>query len=344
MRREVDRRTLLRLSAAGLLLSACQRAGGDSALPGLPDLPAPSPSPLPSPPPPPEVYLPLQGESIPNGKRTAARFVQALTTADDERTAEAAVARALDLTGTGFDADAVTARAAPLFTDLYSRGTILYPQVGGLVPNAPEAKTAAVMVVARQVLTSRSGRTKDVVRTFDVRLAVQGGVWRVVDLPSVGGEPVDRPDDLDPRAVRVLDDERVDLPDTARWDVHAGRVSLDLLDVLGAAARVAPVAVAVLQTSHPTNVFGTDRVSEHTQGRAVDIWRIGGRPLVQTGAASGPAREVLRGAYADRRLSQAGSPFGSDLDGPRRRRSFVNLVHKDHLHLAVKGAGPAGPE
>lgn len=338
----LDRRSLLRLSAAGLLLAGCQR-GGSTGLPSLPGLSRPKPSPLP-PPPPPLPYVPLPGEPIPNGKKVAAAFVQALMTGDRERDAQAAVSRALAFTGTGFDATAATTRAAPLFSDVFTRGTIVYPQIGGLVPNSPSASTAAVMVVVQQTLTSTSGKAKDVVRTVDVRLAVQGGRWRVVDVPSVGGEPVDRPADLDPRAAAVLDDGRISLPDTARWDVHAGKVSFDLLDVLARAAQTAPVAVAVLRTAHPYNVFGTDRVSEHTQGRAVDVWRIGGQPVVSTGAGSGPAGQVLRDAYADSRLSQAGSPVGSDLDGPRRRRSFVNLVHKDHLHLAVRGAGAAGPE
>lgn len=231
-----------------------------------------------------------------------------------------------------------------MFSDAYSRGTIVYPQIGGLVPDSPQATTAAVLVVARQTVTSRSGRSTERVRTFDVRLQVNEGQWRVSALVSVGGEPVDRPADLDPRAARVLDDPRIELPDTARWDVHAGRISLDLLDLLAAVAAVAPVSVAVLRTAHPRNVFGTDRVSNHTEGRAVDIWQIGGQPVVTTGAAGGAAGAVLRAAYADPRLSQAGSPTGSDLDGPRRRRSIVNLVHKDHLHLAVRGAGAPAPE
>lgn len=289
-------------------------------------------------------YVPLAGEPIPNGKQVAADFVQALTTADGETTPDAALARAVPLTADGFDPTAAIALAAPLFSDAYSRGTIVYPQIGGLVPDSPQATTAAVLVVARQTVTSRSGRSTERVRTFDVRLQVNQGQWRVSALVSVGGEPVDRPADLDPRAARVLDDPRIELPDTARWDVHAGRISLDLLDLLAAVAAVAPVSVAVLRTAHPRNVFGTDRVSNHTEGRAVDIWQIGGQPVVTTGAAGGAAGAVLRVAYADPRLSQAGSPTGSDLDGPRRRRSIVNLVHKDHLHLAVRGAGAPAPE
>lgn len=101
------------------------------------------------------------------------------------------------------------------------------------------------------------------------------------------------------------------------------------------------MSVAVLRTGHPLNVFGTARLSEHAQGRAVDVWRIAGQPVVTTGAGAGPAGQVLRTALSDPRLSQAGSPVGSDLDGAGRRRSFVDLVHTDHLHLAARRSGAA---
>lgn len=223
-----------------------------------------------------------------------------------------------------------------------SNGEIVYPQVGGLLPLGPGATSAVMMVVVRQQLLTPGRSVYEVVRTFDVRLAVENGSWKVAELASVGGEPVDRPADLDPRAVRVLDHGQLDLPDTAVWDIHAGRISFGLLDLLaGLADVVSPVSVAVLQTGHPVNVFGTDRVSKHAEGRAVDIWRVGGQPVVTVGAATGPAAEALRRAFADPRLGQAGSPEGSDLDGPGRR-SFNDLVHKDHLHLAVGRAASGG--
>ena len=278
---------------------------------------------------------------MPNCKKAAADFVQALTTGEGRAGPEAGIARAMSLTGSGFDADQAAAVARPIFADVLSRGEIVYPQLGGLVPISPGARSASVMVIVRQQLISASGRSRDEVRVCDVRLGVQDGQWRVVELASVGGEPVNRPDVLDPRAARALDDARIELPDSARWDVHAGRISLNLLDILAAAAGQAPVSVTVLRSGHPRNVFGSTRVSDHTEGRAVDVWRIAGQPLVNTGASTGPAERVLRTAFASQVLAQAGSPVGSDLDGPSRRRSFVNLVHQDHLHLAARGRGAA---
>jgi len=266
----------------------------------------------------------------------AAGFLERLTEGT-EGGAEDAVARALPLTGVGFDVRQAAVTAAPLFSEPAVRGEIVYPQLGGLDPMGPGARTASIMAIVRHRLTAKGGAERDEVRVCDVRLAVQEGRWRVVDLVSVGGQPVDRPGELDPRASAVLDDPAIELPDTARWDIHAGRVDVDLLEVLAQAARSAPVSVTVLISGHPLNVFGTERLSDHSSGRAVDLWRIGGQAIVDSGPASDLTGQVQRAAFADPRVSQIGSPFGSDLDGPGVRRSFVNLVHTDHLHLAVRG-------
>lgn len=285
--------------------------------------------------PPASRYVPLAGEPVPNAKQVAADFVAALTTRRSGQRPEDALAAAAAFTGTGFDAAAALATSGPLFPEPVAVGEVVYPQVGGLVPLGPGATSAVMMVVVRQRLLTPRRSTYDVVRTLDVRLAVQEGQWRVVELASAGGEPIDRPVDLDPRAVRALDHPALELPDTAVWDVHGRLISLDLLDLLATLADRTPFSVAVLRTGHPVNVFGTDRVSNHTEGRAADVWRVAGTPVVTSGAAATAAGEVLDAALADPRLGQAGSPEGSDRDGGGRR-SFTDLVHKDHLHLAVR--------
>lgn len=343
----MDRRTLLRIAGASLLLAGCRPADED---PGAqqptgspPKSRKASPKPSPTPPAlaPPQPYVPLAQEPLPQSKQVAADFVLAITTRTRGQQPADAFAAAAAFTGTGFQGDRALAIAAPLFIEPVSAGDIVYPQFAGLSPLTADARRAAIMVVVRQRILTPAGTSTQTVRVCDVRLEVQEGSWRVVELASIGGEPVDRPAGLDPRAVRVLDDARIELPDTARWDVHAGRISLDLLDVLAVAAASAPVAVTVLRSGHPPNVFATTRISNHTQGKAVDVWRIGGQPVVATGAATGPARAVLDAALGDRRLRQAGSPEGSDLDGAKRR-SFTDLVHSDHLHLAVGGSSASG--
>lgn len=338
---ELDRRSLLRLGAACLALTACSSeparpAAGPSAAPPPTRPPAPSPSPSPTLATAPR-WAPLAAEPLPELKQAAADFVQALASRDaGVRPEDALAAAGAPL----LDGGAALAVAAPLFAEARSRATVVYPQFGGLAPDGPGAVEACVMVVVRQTLVAASGATQDQVRTCDVRLSRRSGGWQVTGLVSVGGEPVDRPGGLDPATAAVLDDPRLELPDSARWDVHAGRIARDVLQVLRDAAARAPVSVAVLRSGHPEQVFGTDRLSDHTRGRAVDVWAVGGAPVVGQRLDAGPVRAVLEGALADPRVRQAGSPPGTDLDGPARRRSFANLVHSDHLHLAT-GAAPA---
>jgi hypothetical protein len=347
----VDRRRALRLLGAGLLgglaATGCRSDAGSSAGSGsgtaAPARPTPTPTPTPSRPPtlpPVPAWQPLPAEPLPGLKRAAADFVQGLATRSGGARPEDAMASVAGLSAPGFDTGAALAVAAPLFDAPVSSGEIVYPQFGGLVPNGPRASEGAVMVVLRQRRLSATGTVGEVVRTVDVRLRVVEGAWRVVELASVGGEPVDRPDVLDPTALAVLDDPRIELPDSARWDVHAGRIAPEVLAVLADAAGRAPLSVAVLRAGHPDNVFGSSRLSDHTRGRAVDVWAVGGVPVVAQPTVGSPYRAVLEGAFADPRVRQTGSPDGSDLDGGGRR-SFTDTVHADHLHLATTGTPPS---
>jgi hypothetical protein len=343
----LDRRSLLKLAACTVALAACGRqptSVSDAAAPvgPAPTTPPAAPPPPPPPPAPPAVppvarYAPLPGEVLPELKQVASDFVQALTTRQPGMAPEDVVVAALAYVSPRLDADRTAAVAAPLHEAGVSSGEIVYPQYGGLAPDGTGAQRASIMVVVRQRLLSPGGQLTAVTRTCDVRLSRTGarGGWQVTDLLSVGGEPVDRPAGLAPEAVAVLDDPRIELPDSARWDVHAGRVGTPLLSVMSEAAARAPIGVAVLQTGHPVHVFDTRNTSAHTVGRAVDVWRVGDVAVVGQAVVGSPMRAVLDGAFADRRVTQTGSPDGTDLDGPAGRRSFTNTVHSDHLHIAV---------
>lgn len=338
----MSRRNLFRLAAASIVVTGCR--GTQPPADARPPEPPASPSrarPTPTPDLVPAArYVPLAGEPVPDAKQVASDFVQALTTHRPGQRPEDALATVAGLTGIRFVSAAALRAAAPLFAEQESVGRIVYPQVGGLIPLGPGAQRACIMVVVEQESRTRGGARVKTVRACDVRLRVEQGVWRIDELVAAGGEPVERPDGLDPRVTRALDNARLELPDSARWDVHAGRISPELLAVLDAGTAGAVLSVAVLSTGHPENVFGTKRTSDHTVGRAADVWRVAGTPVVTSGAAAGPTRAALEAFAADRRVKQTGSPVGSDLDGPGRRRSFTDLVHRDHLHVAV-GAVPA---
>ena len=289
-------------------------------------------------------YEPLAQEGFPGAKRLAGRFVQALGTygeADDPRDVVIAAAGRRHRT---FDVREAVRRATPMFIPrAASTAEIVYPQLGGLDPHA-DPDRAAVMVVVRQTIDGPDGRTR-VTRTVDVRLRVSGGEWTVAALKSTGGTAVPRPRDLPAPAVEVLDDVRIDLPDSARWDIHSGAIDERLLVVMRRMADLFPYSVTVLRSGHPRKVFGASSTSNHTVGRAVDIWAVDGTPVVQQHAGitysesdvvradrKRPAFRATQTMLRTADLSEIGSPWNLD---PSGQPSFTDPVHQDHLHVAV---------
>ena len=204
---------------------------------------------------------------------------------------------------------------------------IHYPQMAGLA-----GERAAVMVVTR--LRWRQGGAESAeVRTIDVRLARSASTWRVVDIASLGGDPVEVPAQVSPAARRVLDHSRIELPDSAVWDIAAGRISEKVLTTLADLADAHDVKVAVLSSGHPVNVFGLNRTSNHIRGRAVDVWYLDG-PVVERRDPAGPLRPVLQDLLA-RGVTELGAPFDVDAGAGA---NFANLVHQDHLHIGYDAA------
>ena len=290
-------------------------------------------TPAPTAPPTPALYEPPAGEQLPKFKRLAGRFAQTLATYDASGR-PAPPQRPPDYIGSE---PALAAAAAPLIlSDRWSRAEVEFVQYGGLTPVSPAATSGVAMVVLRQVLQSRDGDSLVVRRTLDLRLRQQQGAWRVTELASAGGPPVSPPARLPTAARQVLDDRRIDLPDSARWDIYSGQISEHLLRVMLRLADVTPLRATVLKTGHPQRVVDgrtAAPVSAHWSGRAVDINALGVVPI----ADSPPAlvRSVVEAAGALQEVAQIGAPPGLDLDGGGRRW-FTNLVHADHLHVAVR--------
>ena len=285
-------------------------------------------------------FEPFEGETYVGAKRVAGRFVQALTTYEPGANPRQIIRAAARRADPAFDLGKVTRVAQPLFLNgMASSSDIVYGQLGGLTLGSGTDR-CCVMVVVRQRLTDDDGNESVVTRTLDVRLVSDADRWRIEDLADAGPKPVKRsPKGLPEVARKVLEDTRIDLPDTARWDILTGDIDERLLTTMLDLAAVAPYAVAVLKTGHPKNVFGTDLVSGHTLGRGVDIWRIGGQPVVlQQPGKDSVAYEFTAAALHDLKVPELGSPW--DLDGPPKpgvpRPSFTDPVHADHIHVAFK--------
>ena len=262
-------------------------------------------------------------EAEPEAKQLAVDIASSLTTyeASDDHTER------LEALSSGSGVESLAQASAPLtYTGSWSRGEVIYPQLGGL-----KNGQASVMVVTRQTVGSGSETEFSVVRTLDIRLVLGESGWEFDFLSSAGGT-FDRLEDL-AAAHAVARDPRIEMPDSARLDILSGLVSPTLLRVMAELADQTSYEVVVLATGHPHNVFETDRQSHHTVGQAVDINRIGDRRVIDDRGPDSATRAIAEWLYDHPDVLQVGSPW--DLDGTESRRSFTDAVHQDHIHLAV---------
>jgi len=328
IRPQLTGRLLAALSAL-LLLTACSQTETTRPAPSRAPAPAPSttsttePAPeLPQPP----VYEPVAGEPVPEVKSLAANLLQTIGTYPiGGGTVEEAVQRldgSVDLS--------VVQAALPLLDPAAASSTeIIYPQLGGLTDS-----DASVMVVYRQRLAADTDE-REVTRTADVRLTRTPQGWTVSAIASTGGGPPPNQNPRSPVAEAVLTTDAIDLPDSARWDIEAGRIDDRVLWLLSRLAEEHTLGVTVLATGHPEHVFGTSSISNHTVGRGVDVWSVDGQPVIAQRAVGSPLRALVQQLVDSRATTELGSPW--DLDGVGRGASFTNTVHQDHLHLAFDG-------
>lgn len=191
---------------------------------------------------------------------------------------------------------------------------VVYTQYFGYLP--PEA---SILVEADH---AAGGGT-----TYDVRLRQTGrGRWRVTSVEPAA--MVRRLTDPGPLARAVLRHDRIDLPWAGRRDVAAGLVADPVLESMLTVAEEHRIGISVLLAAHPVLVFGTDRRSNHADGRAYDIGTVDGRLVVDPRAAE-RVRSLMRAAAATGAY-QVGGPVDLD-DG--ESQYFADLTHSDHVHV-----------
>lgn len=271
----------------------------------------------------PRYTVPLY-EAAADAKQLAVDIARSLTTYEESTDHQAR----LHAYASGAGVHLLAAATEPLtHAGSWSRGEVIYPQLGGWANNR-----VSVMVVTRQTVGVGSETHFSVVRTMDIRLARGEFGWEFDFLDSAGGAF----QNLKELALAhdVARDPRIEMPDSARLDIMSGRVSPLLLELMAAMADRTPYGVVTITTGHPHHVFETDRISHHTLGRAVDIYRVGDRLVVDDRGPDSATRALVEWLYEHELVHQVGSPW--DLDGDVNRRSFTDAVHQDHLHIAVE--------
>jgi hypothetical protein len=315
----------LLIAALAVALAACGGEDRAAAPPPEPVRERPVATPRPEPPPQwpvPDRYEPDPAEGYPNGKRLAANIAAAALTYPRGASARD-VARRLT-SSSSLRRELADAIEPAVDRSSSSEGQVVYPQLSGVTETSLGA-----MVVARQRLLAADGSERTVLRVVDVRLRRDGGPWRLAEIGSVGGRPVPRPRDLSEEARRVLDDPRITLSDSARWDIYRGGVDDGLLSALADAAERYRISVSVLSSGHPREVWQTSRPSAHSRGFAADIYAVGGRLVIRQQEAGTPAY-ALTASFVGAGAAQVGSPW---VLGPGGSRSFSDDVHADHIHV-----------
>ena len=274
--------------------------------------------------PPTPKWRPGADEVYPNAKRLASRVVERLTDFDAGSDAGAVAAA----TSRRFDVAPSKLRRATqelVRPGLASSGVVVYPQLAGI-----RSDSAAVMVVVDQTLDDGT-KTWVERRIVDVRLVLREQEWALQRVRSAGGVALDRPAQLSEAALDVLEHPSIRLSDSARWDIYGGVVDDRLLAMMARAADRHEIAIVTVATGHPKNVFGTDTTSNHTLGRAVDIFSVDGEPVIDSRQKGSPAFRLARWLY-NRGVPELGSPWDYDGSGGR---SFTDVVHEDHIHFAM---------
>ncbi len=288
----------------------------------------------PAAPPFPNQFEPLPNDVQADAKRLGALVAYKITNYGPD---SSVIELAAGVTADPARAEALAMEAATVHhPGMWSRGTIEYPQLGG-----HRDDRISIMVVVRQELGEEGSTEAEraETRTMDVRL-VRGdsGAWEFEELASAGGQPVARPEDLSPLAASVVDDPRIDLPDTAIWDIYSGNTDPALLEAMLDIAERTPYSVIVLKTGHPYNVFGTERVSNHTVGRAVDIHELDSELVINSHDTTSSIYALSEWLVSRDDIREFGSPW---LFEDAVAHNFTDEVHHDHLHVGVHPEGYA---
>ena len=164
--------------------------------------------------------------------------------------------------------------------------------------------------------------------TADIRLAANAGQWAVTDIRPVPYNDLDSQAATGP-AWELLDHSDVRLPNAAQSDLIAGIIAPEVALILLALAATYRIDVTAFSAGHPEEVFGTKRTSNHTRGRAVDVWAVNDVPVIDMSPDDPLLQEFLTAAR-DLGSDEIGGP--TDPDGPGGVH-FTDALHRDHVHI-----------
>jgi hypothetical protein len=269
-------------------------------------------------------WRPGPGEIEPAAKLAAVELVEALGTWPSGQGSEQAAAdRAAALGIPASTAAQLAAQAGSLMPAADAAVVrVIDAQYGGILSD-----TASVLVVCDQpTLTGATvgpGGT-----TVDVRLSRGSAGWRVTALHPAAPGPAEP---SAPAAREVLAQSRIELPPASAADIRSGAVHDSVLRAMLQLAGTYRLSVSVVRSGHPLDVFGTDRPSDHPLGRAFDVWRIDGHPVVDPATPRTLITTFMRAAAAAGSYN-VGGPVQLT-GGATANQFFSDDTHHDHVHV-----------
>ena len=258
----------------------------------------------------------------PEPKERAARLVESLTAWASGQSGTGPAAARVQATGLPADRAASVVAAAASFLTAGPEATsrVISAQFGGLTSDQ-----ASILVTFEQWSRDAQGKPARGGSAADVRLARQGGTWAVTQLfAAAPGAAEPGPSSL---ITAILGHQRIHLPPSAAADVAAGNLMPKPMRALLDLAGTYEIDVSIVHSAHPTNVFATDRLSDHTRKRAVDVWAVNGQPVVAPATSTALVDGFMRAAV----------DLGAyNVGGPRQLSGaayFSDRTHSDHVHL-----------
>ncbi|HEX2048619.1 MAG TPA: lytic transglycosylase domain-containing protein, partial [Acidimicrobiales bacterium] len=137
---------------------------------------------------------------------------------------------------------------------------------------------------------------------------------------------------------QLLANPNLTLSPGARADLVAGRADPRLTELLGVLAAHHRITVSVIKTGHSQFVAGTTRVSNHFDGRGVDISEVDGAPVDTSNAMALELSLAILTTDSAMRPDEFGSPWP---ELSRFPGGFSDDDHADHLHLGWTAASQA---
>ncbi|MBW3561531.1 MAG: lytic transglycosylase domain-containing protein [Actinobacteria bacterium] len=137
-------------------------------------------------------------------------------------------------------------------------------------------------------------------------------------------------------AAALLANPRVSMTATARGDLASGTIDPRLVALLNLLAADHDLGIIVFRTGHSRYVTGTNTVSLHHCGQAVDVFSVDGEAVSRSSLVARDLVVWLRDGAGALKPDEVGHPF-PDLAGTSGDGFFTDASHQHHLHI---GYGP----